>query len=188
MQSTSNFALFFPPELYLHNFNIIMEIYIFILYYCSIRPFQLIVTHQHLQLIIWCRLNRRICINWGWYTINNDNNNNNILRLCIDCLISWHRNMYKPVWKTCVALLAPTIQGRPYSLATTAPWLIRPPNSVTIPPNNGKYGLQPMSVQCVIKISPCCIFVASDRSVITHALPSTEPLQIEVPSIFVHPS
>ena len=59
-----------------------------------------------------------------------------------------------PVWKALVAPAAPTTQGRPYSLATTAPWEMRPPSSVTTPPRRGKYGLQPMSVLIVIRISP----------------------------------
>lgn len=66
------------------------------------------------------------------------------------------------------------MQGRPYSLATTAPEKnffskatqnndrcfsikpcdINPPNSVTTPPRRGKYGDHPISVEFVINISP----------------------------------
>lgn len=51
-----------------------------------------------------------------------------------------------PVLKSRCAPSTPTKQGRPYSLAMTAPCDIRPPISVANPDSIGKYGLQPMSV------------------------------------------
>ena len=59
-----------------------------------------------------------------------------------------------PVLKIDVAPSTPTTQGSPYSLATTAPCEMRPPSSVETPPRRGKYGLQPMSVLTVIRMSP----------------------------------
>lgn len=56
-----------------------------------------------------------------------------------------------------------------------------PPNSVHSPFNNGKYGLQAISVEYVIKISPFWILLASLKSLITQALPSTFPPQTIVP-------
>lgn len=96
--------------------------------------------------------------------------------------------MYEPVLNSWVAFFAAIIQGRPYSLATTAPWLISPPNSVTTPLNKVKYGDQAISVACVIKMSPLWILYASEKSVITHALLSTEPPHIVTPWIFIEPS
>ena len=43
-----------------------------------------------------------------------------------------------PLLNLDVAISTPTIHGSPYSLATTAPWEIRPPSSVITPPSNGK--------------------------------------------------
>lgn len=85
-----------------------------------------------------------------------------------------------PVLKYFVAFWTPIAQGKPYSLATTAPiiwkinmyrylytmlfyeistdndlpWEISPPSSVTTPESMGKYGDQAMSVLWVIRISP----------------------------------
>ncbi len=52
-----------------------------------------------------------------------------------------------PVLNSFEAPSTPTRQGRPYSLAITAPWDISPPISVASPESSGKYGLQPMSVR-----------------------------------------
>lgn len=68
-----------------------------------------------------------------------------------------------------------------YSRATTAPCDIKPPSSVTTPDNNGKYGLHPISVLRVIKISPFCISLASSKFKATRAVARTTPLNTGVP-------
>lgn len=65
-----------------------------------------------------------------------------------DCLINI------PVLKKIVAFSTAIRQGRPYSRATTDPWDNKPPNSVTKPPKRGNIGVQAVSVNFVIKISP----------------------------------
>ena len=59
-----------------------------------------------------------------------------------------------PVLNTLHAPFTAIKHGIPYSLATTAPCEIVPPISVTRPEIIGKYGVHPMSVAYVIKISP----------------------------------
>ena len=87
-----------------------------------------------------------------------------------------------------VAICTPTIQGSPYSLATTAPCEMSPPSSVTTPPNKGKYGLQPISVLIVINISPLFINSASSNLVITRQGPLYFPLDAGVPVKQTYPS
>lgn len=56
-----------------------------------------------------------------------------------------------------------------------------PPSSVTTPPRRGKYGLQPTSVLCVMRISPCFNSPIFSRLVTTHARPITVPEHTDVP-------
>lgn len=58
---------------------------------------------------------------------------------------------------------------------------MRPPSSVTTPPRSGKYGLQPTSVLCVMRISPCFNSPIRSRLVTTHARPITVPEYTDVP-------
>ena len=53
-----------------------------------------------------------------------------------------------------VARGTPTTAGMPYSRATTAPWLLAPPISITSPPAVRNSGVQPGSVDGATRISP----------------------------------
>ena len=83
--------------------------------------------------------------------------------------------------KVCVAPATPTRQGRPYSLATTAPCEMRPPSSVTTPDNIGKYGDHPISVLWVIRMSPGRILSAPEMCVTILTRPVTTPGHAGVP-------
>ena len=59
-----------------------------------------------------------------------------------------------PVMMASVARGTPTTAGMPYSRATTAPWLLAPPISITSPPAVRNSGVQPGSVEGATRISP----------------------------------
>lgn len=90
-----------------------------------------------------------------------------------------------PELKVSVAPVTPTRQGRPYSLATTAPCEMRPPSSVTTPASTGKCGDQPMSVLMVTRISPGWMVSASEMCVTTRAGPVTLPGHAGVPDTLI---
>src|SRR5712691_5342038 len=62
-----------------------------------------------------------------------------------------------------VACSTPTTAGRPYSLAITAPWVIRPPTSVTKPSIATNAGVQLGSVCAVSRIRPERILSLADE-------------------------
>ena len=80
-----------------------------------------------------------------------------------------------------VAPSTPTTAGRPYSRATTAPWVIRPPTSVIRPAIVTNNGDQLGSVKAVTRMSPGTRS-ASDMSRTTRARPSTDPVDTGKPT------
>lgn len=80
-----------------------------------------------------------------------------------------------PVLNRFVAFVADIRQGSANSRATTAPCDNSPPNSVTNPLNIGKSGVQAVSVNLVIRISPDLTQFASAMERQTRATPKTLP-------------
>src|SRR3989442_1009792 len=79
-----------------------------------------------------------------------------------------------------VACSTPTTAGKPYSRAITAPWVIRPPTSVTRPVIATNRGDQLGSVWAVTRMSPASRS-ASAMSRMTRALPSMVPAETGKP-------
>lgn len=73
------------------------------------------------------------------------------------------------------------IRGQIVEKLAYSPCEMRPPSSVTTPLRSGKYGLQPTSVLCVMRISPCFNSSICSRLVTTHARPITVPEYTDVP-------
>ena len=84
------------------------------------------------------------------------------------------------VTTACVQL---TIAGIPYSRDTIAAWHKIPPNSVTIPERIANFGVHPVSVNFVTRISPSCNLSISSKDSITLAVPVTIPLFAPSPFI-----
>src|SRR6516165_1503153 len=80
-----------------------------------------------------------------------------------------------------VAPSTPTTAGMPYSLATTAPWVMRPPTSVTSPAAIGKSGVQAGSVYGATRTSPFSILASSSLRT-TRARPRATPADAAVPA------
>ena len=86
-------------------------------------------------------------------------------------------------WPSAIAFVAPlteTTAGRPYSRATSAPWVNRPPTSATNPPAVANRGVQAGSVEGQTRISPAARS-ASAGSWTIRAVPSTVPEETPVP-------
>jgi hypothetical protein len=80
-----------------------------------------------------------------------------------------------------VAFSTPTPAGKPYSRAITAPWVIRPPTSVTSPVIATNSGVQLGSVKAVTRMSPASRS-ASAMSRMTRARPSMVPAETGKPT------
>jgi hypothetical protein len=80
-----------------------------------------------------------------------------------------------------VACSTPTTAGKPYSGAITAPWVIRPPTSVTSPVIARNRGDQLGSVYAVTRMSPASRS-ASATSRMTRARPSMVPAETGKPT------
>src|SRR5215211_6844766 len=86
-----------------------------------------------------------------------------------------------PVVIRLVAFGTPTTAGMPYSRATTAPWELAPPISMTSPPAVRNRGVHPGSVEGATRISPGWRWAPVGSST-TRAWPVTVPAEAAVPT------